>query len=139
MLKSLKVQKHPFFLSRTWRNILNQGETSTGAMVLLNEHGDLYFLSHQNSVHIILLNLEKKMKKFVGRKKRYSRNRAQNRYSTEHANYDHENNNYTNALRPRCFKLCDIVLYAPHFPLPVKFFPKCYFNKVCLELPQNLT
>ena len=22
------------FLSRTWRNILNQGETSTGAMVL---------------------------------------------------------------------------------------------------------
>ena len=26
VLKSLKVQKHPFFLSRTWRNILNQGE-----------------------------------------------------------------------------------------------------------------
>ena len=29
--------------------------------------------------------------------------------------------------------LYDIVLYAPHF-LPVKFFPKCYFNKVCFEL-----
>ena len=27
---------------------------------LLNEHGDLYFLSHKNIVHIILLNLEKK-------------------------------------------------------------------------------
>ena len=26
--------KHPSFLSRTWRNILKQGETSTGAMVL---------------------------------------------------------------------------------------------------------
>ena len=24
---------------------------------LLNEHGDLYFLSHNNGVHIILLNL----------------------------------------------------------------------------------
>ena len=26
--------KHPSFLSRTWRNILRQGETSTGAMVV---------------------------------------------------------------------------------------------------------
>ena len=26
VLKLLKVQKHPSFLSRTWRNILNQGE-----------------------------------------------------------------------------------------------------------------
>ena len=112
MLKSLKLQKHPSFLSRTWRNILNQGETSTGAMVLLNEHGDLYFLLHKNSVHIILLNLGKKMNKFVRRKKTYSRERAQNRYSTEHANYDHENNNSTNALRPRCFKLCDL---SPNF------------------------
>ena len=34
VLKSLKVQKHMSFLSRTWRNILDQGETSTGAMVL---------------------------------------------------------------------------------------------------------
>ena len=30
---------------------------------LLNEHGDLYFLLHKNIVHIILLNLEKKIKK----------------------------------------------------------------------------
>ena len=29
-----KVQKHPSFLSRTWGNILKQGETSTGAMVV---------------------------------------------------------------------------------------------------------
>ena len=34
VLKSLKVQKHPSFLSRMWRNILKQGETSTGAIVL---------------------------------------------------------------------------------------------------------
>ena len=34
--------------------------------------------------------------------------------------------------------LYDIVLYARHF-LPVKFFPMCYFNKVCFKLPQNLT
>ena len=34
--------------------------------------------------------------------------------------------------------LYDIVLYARHFLL-VKFFPKCYLNKVCFELPQNVT
>ena len=34
--------------------------------------------------------------------------------------------------------LYDVVPYARHF-LPVKFFPKYYFNKLCLELPQNVT
>ena len=34
--------------------------------------------------------------------------------------------------------LYDIVLYARHF-LPVKFFPKYYLNKLCFELPQNVT
>ena len=34
--------------------------------------------------------------------------------------------------------LYDIVLYAWHF-LPVKFFPEYYFNKLCFELPQNVT
>ena len=29
---------------------------------LLNEHGDLYFLMHNNSVHIILLNLKENEK-----------------------------------------------------------------------------
>ena len=29
---------------------------------LLNEHGDLYFLLHNNSVHIVLLNLKEKEK-----------------------------------------------------------------------------
>ena len=33
----------------------------------------------------------------------------------------------------------DIVSYAPHF-LPVKiFFPKYSFNKLYIELPQNVT
>ena len=32
---------------------------------LLNEHGDLYLLSHNNSVHIILFNLKKKIKKIT--------------------------------------------------------------------------
>ena len=36
------------------------------------------------------------------------------------------------------FCFCDIVLYARLF-LPVKFFPKYYFNKLCFELPQNVT
>ena len=64
---------------------------------------------------------------------------------TPHANYDHE----TTTLRAlyvhvvlNCVIcpeiLYDIVLYARHF-LPVKFFAKCYFNKVRFELLQNLT
>ena len=36
---------------------------------LLNEHGDLYVLSHDNSVHIIIFNL-KKIKTFIGRRKK---------------------------------------------------------------------
>ena len=36
---------------------------------LLNEHGDLYFLLHKNIVHIILLNLEKKIKNLSEGKK----------------------------------------------------------------------
>ena len=34
--------------------------------------------------------------------------------------------------------LYDIVLYARYFLL-VKFFLKCYLNKACFELPQNVT
>ena len=34
--------------------------------------------------------------------------------------------------------LHDIVLYARHV-LPVKFFSKYYFYKLCFELPQNVT
>ena len=43
------------------------------ARFLLNEHGDLYvyFLLHDNSAHVILLN-KKKIKKNKGGKKRYS-------------------------------------------------------------------
>ena len=49
---------------------------------LLNEHGDLYFLLLNNSVHIILFNLKNKIKRFHRtEKKRYRPKRAQNRYS----------------------------------------------------------
>ena len=37
---------------------------------LLNEHGDLYFLLYNNSVHIVLLN-QKENKNFNRRKTRY--------------------------------------------------------------------
>ena len=36
---------------------------------LLNEHGDIYFLLHNNSVHIVLLNFKENKKKIIGRKK----------------------------------------------------------------------
>ena len=97
-------------------------------LFLLNEHGDLYFLLHKNIVHFIFLNLEKKRTKFVGRKKRYSRKRAQNRYynmqimttktTTLRTLYVHVVLNCV--ICPHI--LCDTVLYAPHF-LPAKFFP----------------
>ena len=100
---------------------------------LLNEPGDLYFLLYKNIAHIILLNLEKK---------RYSRKRAQNRYSsmqimttktTLRTLYVHVVLNCI--ICPQM--LYDIVLYPPHF-LPVTFFTKCYFNKVCFEVLQKL-
>ena len=32
----------------------------------------------------------------------------------------------------------DIVPYTRHF-IPVMFFPKYHFNKLCFQLPQNIT
>ena len=49
--------------------------------ILLNEHRDLYFLLHNNSVHIILFNLTKNSKVFIRQKRRYRWKCAQNRYS----------------------------------------------------------
>ena len=86
----------------------------------------------------------KNIKKIVGRKKRYSRKRAQNRYSsmkimtrkttTLRTLYVHVVLN--GVICPQI--VYDFVLYARHFLL-IKFFPKCYFNKTCFELPQNVT
>ena len=36
---------------------------------LLNEHGDLYFLLHDNSVHIVFLNLKENLKNLSEGKK----------------------------------------------------------------------
>ena len=38
-------------------------ESEINVRFLLNEHGDLYFLLHNNSVHIVLLNLKEKFQK----------------------------------------------------------------------------
>ena len=47
----------------------------------LNEHGELYFLSHNNSVHIILFNLEKLKKNYWTEKENIGKNIQQNHYS----------------------------------------------------------
>ena len=102
---------------------------------LLNEHGDLYFLLHKKNCTYYPPQFRKKIKKFVGRKKRYDRKRTQNRYSKMQIM-----TKKTTTLRMRYLHvflncvicpqiLYDIVLYARRF-LPVKFFPKCYFHKV---------
>ena len=41
--------------------------SEVNARFLLNGHGNLYFLLHNNSVHIILLNLQKNLKSFIRR------------------------------------------------------------------------
>jgi len=114
-------------------------DSEINAPFLLNKHGDLYFLLQKNIVHIILFNFLKIQKKFLGRKKRYSRKRAQNRYSNMQIMI-----RKTTTLQTLCIHvvlngvscpqiLYDIVLYAQHFLL-VKLSPKCYFNKLCFAL-----
>ena len=44
-------------------------DSEINALFLLNGHGDLYFLLHNNEVHAILLNLKQNQKNFIGRKK----------------------------------------------------------------------
>ena len=102
-------------------------DSEINARFVLNGHGDLYFLLHNNSVHTILLNLKTKTKKFYRKEKRYKWKSAQNRYSvrqimtakitTLRTLYVHVVLN--SVMFPQI--LYDIVLYARHF-LPVKFF-----------------
>ena len=81
---------------------------------------------------------------FIGRKERYRRKRARNRYTVIQIMTAK-----IMSLRRLCVHivsnsvmfpqiLYDIVLYARHF-LTVKFFPEYYFYKLCFELPQNVT
>ena len=44
-------------------------DSEINARFLLNGHGDLYFLLHNNTVHTILLIFFKEIKNFIGRKK----------------------------------------------------------------------
>ena len=62
-------------------------DTEMNVPFLLNELGDLYFLSHNSSVHILLFNLKKIEKNFIGQKKDIG----------ESAQKNSENNVYTNA------------------------------------------
>ena len=61
------------------------------------------------------------------------------------ANYDRENNDYKDVLRPRRFKWRD---FSTNFmtcsicstlSTCLVFFPKHYFNKLYSKLPQNIT
>ena len=94
---------------------------------LLNEHGDLYFLLHKNIVHIILLNLENKLKNLSEGKKdiaesvRKTVTPACKLWQRKQQLYER----VTSTLFQIVWfvpKFYDIVLYAPHF-LPVTLFP----------------
>ena len=119
---------------------LNQAklDSEINARFLLNEHGNLYFLLLNNSVHVILFNLKIFLKKYR-KEKRYRWKRAQNRYSviqimtaTIRTPYIQVVLNCVILFMWYCF------IDAWHF-LPVKLFLKYYFNKLCFELPQNVT
>ena len=84
---------------------------------LLNEDGDLYFLLHNNSVHIFLLKLKENWKK-ISEGNRYPVMQIMTaKITTLQTLYVHVVSN--RAMIPQI--LYDIVLYARHFP-PVKFF-----------------
>ena len=103
---------------------------------LLNEHGDLYFLSHNNGVYIILFNLKNKGKQDESMpKKQYSGTQIMTAKTMTMRTL-----NVRVVINGVIFRqiLYDIVPYARHF-LPVKFFPEYYFNKLCFQLLQNIT
>ena len=82
-------------------------DSEINVLFLLNKHGDLYFLLCDNSVHIILLNFKKKIKAFLSHGKNGIGESFQ-KTMLWNANYDHENNDYMNALcLARCFKWYD--------------------------------
>ena len=106
-------------------------DSELNARFLLNKHGNLYFLLLNNSVHVILFDLKIFKKLSEGKKIKV---KACTKPLLWDAKYDH---NYTNALRPRRFKLCDIfymILFSytiGTFYLSSFFFPKSdYFNKL---------
>ena len=114
------------------------------ARFLLNEHGDLYFLLHNDSAHVILFNPNKNSKKLsegkndivesvhktvtLGCKLWLRKHRLDKRISS------------TLFQMVRFFPqiLYDIVPYVPYF-LPVKFSSENYFDKLYFQLPQNVT
>ena len=68
---------------------------------LSNEHGDLYFLLHNNSVHIVLLNLKENSKKLSEGKKVKECTKA----LLCDANYDCKNNDSTEHFTPTSFQI----------------------------------
>ena len=98
---------------------------------LLNELGDLHFLSHDNSVHIILFNL-KKIKTFIGQKK-YIAERVP-KPLLWNANYNGKNNDYTNSLRPRRFKWCEFSTdFMILFHMLDTFYLSTFFSSIALK------
>ena len=110
---------------------------------LLNEHGDPYFLSHNNSIVIVKILSSLTLKKFYRTEKMIWVKACKKPYSgmqimttkttTIRTPYNHVVLN--GVIFPQISS--DIVPYARHF-LPVRFFPK-YNDKLCIQLPQNIS
>ena len=110
---------------------------------LLNEHGNLYFLLHNDSVSIILLDLKKNKKNLSEGKKTWVKECTKPLLCD--VNYDRENIDSTNALRPRRFKYhgfsTNFICYCSICSTlsTRRVFSQVLFCKLCFELPQNVT
>ncbi len=101
-------------------------DSELNARFLLNKHGYLYFLLLNNSVHVILFDL-KIFKKLSERKKTWVK--ACTKPLLWDAKYDR---NYTNALRPRRFKLCDIFYMILFSYIIGTLYLSSFFSQVLL-------
>ena len=76
-------------------------DSEINVLFLLNEHDDLYFLTASS----VFFNFKKFSKKFHRKEKDIGE--SVQKSVLWNANYDRENNDYANALRPRRFKWWD--------------------------------
>ena len=118
-------------------------DSEINARFLLNGHDNVYFLCII-IVYIVSSLIKRKTNTFYREEKKIQTKGCIKPLLCD-AYYDRENNDSANALRLVVLNsvmfpqiLNDIVLCARHF-LPVKFFPKYYFYKLCFKLSQNVT
>ena len=136
----IKARKWVCALAQRKRCPTSKARQRNKSSFSLKRAGWPIFLLHNYSTHVLLFNLKKY------RKEKNIQLKSCTKLLFQDAIFDPENNNSTHALRPPRFKWCDffpqslydLAPYAPDFH-PVKFSPRYYLDKLCFQLPQNVT